>query len=785
MRNALTLSTILFLFAVPTSAQSLDSTAAPDSYGEVVYLQRLTIDPHTGERTTEIQGSISVSLADGTLHTIDQDTLEDPDGNRFSATVDVYQDLIDGPVSYEYRLWRQAPRALTDEEIEAIWMDGDSTVTSSMVADARAQGGSEGLADTGGVDSDTGSGLDYSAYVHPDLESWLSSDGDDSEVLVTVARVESDALMIEDVAWDLAESDPGAFLDSYENRLNSIESRKTDVATKQEEIIEAIESLGAEHTYSYWIVNALDAFVTRDALRYLVEDSDTLYVVPVVDAEEETNSGIEIRSAAGIQQYLDYGYDASDGGMRSANNEVYIGLVDTKIYLTHPAWEDCGDSSSCIADCGSSTCSSRFLSGYEWNGSSWGSMSGLPGSSHGTKVAGQLFADLTDNQDPAYSGTTDQGRKTGMTTEAVFSAVSHGQSAGCTKAIQQAVALGVDNINLSAKCSTTLCTLYDSSNGAANVANLEGVFFTKSAGNEGHGFTSCTATAPGPAAGVFTVGSHEVDSVSNLETADIWAVDPWTGSSRGGDSRGRSVIDLVAAGGREGGNLTAFNDTGGPDYVGNPGGQTSYAAPVIAGAAADFRHYLVDMFSPWPSAWTDRNTAGLVFASMLLMGDGQLESGSMGTGTAYDTLWGAGRLSMKMFNSTGMTAPWRFRLAVQTVYDSETNVIPLNPSESGNQPVPDSASSFRAATWWYEPNLPPFPSWNVASIKTQICNGSSTCYNYSGTGPSKHRVWLGSAIANDTWEMKITGLSVPNSLDSNYHFGYQKRVVYAVFYWEG
>lgn len=377
-----------------------------------------------------------------------------------------------------------------------------------------------------------------------------------------------------------------------------------------------------------------------------------------------------------------------------------------------------------------------------------------------------------------------------MSTEVVFSAVSHGQNAGIAAAIQQAVALGVDGINLSAGTGGPNCALSHTSIAAANIANLQGVFFTKSAGNDGYGATSCTVTAPGAGAGVFTVGAHMVRGVGDLTTAAIWEntddpLDP-EGSARGGDACGRSVIDLVAAAGREGDTATSFNSSGNATYA-RGAGATSMAAPVVAGAAANFRHYLVDMFSPWPSAWTNRNTAGLVFASMLLMGDGELESGTMGSGTAYDDLWGAGRLSMKMFNPTGMTAPWRFRLAVRTIYQSATDVIPLNPSDNGNQPIPDNVSELRVATWWYEPNLnqPPWLPIGVAQLDTQVCSDGGVCYPYNGTGPSKHRIWLGPVFGNDLWELKITGLSVPVSLDPNYHFGYAKRVVYAVLYWEG
>ena len=52
------------------------------------------------------------------------------------------------------------------------------------------------------------------------------------------------------------------------------------------------------------------------------------------------------------------------------------------------------------------------------------------------------------------------------------------------------------------------------------------------------------------------------------------------------------------------------------------------------------------------------------------------------------------------------------------------------------------------------------------------------------TAPQSHRLWLGSAVANEAWTIRIQGLSIPAYLDDGPFENKQKRGVFLAYYWE-
>ena len=260
------------------------------------------------------------------------------------------------------------------------------------------------------------------------------------------------------------------------------------------------------------------------------------------------------------------------------------------------------------------------------------------------------------------------------------------------------------------------------------------------------------------------------------------------GSSRGGDDHGRSVVDLVLPGGKEDGDLASCSGSPctAPSYVFG-GVNTSHASGAMSGAAADFKHYLADDFAPWPSGWTDENVVGLMHAALVLQGDGAVEGG----GTAdpsdeYDDLWGAGRLSARVFDNSGMNAPWRFRLAIRTVDDQETVEVYLNPDDDMvNQALPASVDTFRSAVWWYEPNLASSYPAELWSFLKNDSIGIIAWYGGGYTG-QKQRVGVDppTAIGGYPWSLRVKGMDVSASVDPSYFYGLEKRKVFFALYWE-
>lgn len=205
----------------------------------------------------------------------------------------------------------------------------------------------------------------------------------------------------------------------------------------------------------------------------------------------------------------------------------------------------------------------------------------------------------------------------------------------------------------------------------------------------------------------------------------------------------------------------------------------SYAVPAVAGAVANLKDHLYGLLD---SSFV--NDVGNLYATMLLMGNQALESGTYGATTPPDDLWGVGAMKMRLFTEGGMDAPWRVRWCVRVLSDGETKTCDLNPNPEGvNQSIPSDVEWFKTAAWWYEPNLD--DGQTPADIGFKVCKSTgSPCYTASGSEPQVKRLWLGSAVSGYAWQLSVMGTDIPASEDSWYHSEEQKRVVHIALYWE-
>lgn len=603
--------------------------------------------------------------------------------------------------------------------------------------------------------------------VSTSLLEWMEDPARESDTVQVFLRLtDAPPLDLPELAVSLLETEPAFSLEAMESRLLAIEERKAEVLALQSDLVDTLVGLGATIVNQYWTRNILEAEIDADTLGVLLADPDVLAIEEVPETVTEANSGREIREATQIEEMLDAGLDGSTSSGRSSYSDIYIGIIDTDIDEDHPAWNDATGSSRLVAlqqaDSSCTTLSSSATSSM----------------SHGTFVAGQALADLLDGQDTGETATPEQ--RTGMTTESVFAFFDLGT---VSSGFACAIAENVDIVNYSGG-STTYCDPEDAISLAANDLYLDNIFFVKGAGNNYHDDVDgdgdydeadCTIGAPGAAAGTFTVGGAD-PSAANLKTADLF-----NRTSRGGDAHGRSLVDLSAPAGRGCCN-TDYDDAYHPMWYG-----VSFATPVITGAAADFKHHLINMYGTGTA-----NQVGYMYAFMLLMGDGELEDGTKATArTAYDTVWGAGRARMRMFNAAGMDAPWRRRATAFNVADGNTYSFKLDPDGSGtNRTIPSDVEWLRVAAWWYEPNLAldasGSPIEDPAEIRLRICkDGGSGCYVYETMDDNKARLWLGNVIGGDAWTIYLDGVNVPASTDTNDPlYGLQQRRVYLAFYWE-
>lgn len=468
------------LLALTVLNLSLSSSALAGA-PETVYLQRVSV-ASDGTRSYYAEGSATVTLSDGREHTVDHDTLEDPEGNRYGLVADVYQTTAGGDVVYEFRLVRQDNEPMT----EADRLEAESLV---------------GRSDTG--PEDTGAGVAASLasaastcsvlcghdelVLDASLDEWAETAARGETVEVHVVLTEAPVLDLSEVSPSLADSDPVYYLEQMSDRLLAIEDRKTEMA-------ELYRPIMAEHGigefYAYWLISAALVEVDLDTLAQLAADERVARLETLSDDDPEGNSGFEMRDATGISDYLGVGWNGELASGRSSVNYMYIGLIDNYLYKPHPAWEDYGSTIACATECSSSSCPDRLVSAWMWNGlvGAWWPNNAPVQDTHGTRVAGMMLADLTDDQDPAITDPDEQINCSGMSPESSFSFISYLHGAGDVRAIQRATWLDVDVANTSHPVDSTsdLCGMSHATIDAVSAATLNGVFFIKSAGNKGH-----------------------------------------------------------------------------------------------------------------------------------------------------------------------------------------------------------------------------------------------------------------------------------------------------------
>jgi hypothetical protein len=132
-----------------------------------------------------------------------------------------------------------------------------------------------------------------------------------------------------------------------------------------------------------------------------------------------------------------------------------------------------------------------------------------------------------------------------------------------------------------------------------------------------------------------------------------------------------------------------------------------------------------------------------------------------------------------------MDAPWRMRLIGRTISDGAVvSDLLLNPDVNGiNQDIPTTADRIRATVFWHEPNIEDAATaW--ATISSSLCNDDGFCYSSGNSGDPRQRHRIGNVTGGKKWWLKLSGLDVPASADTNYHFGLDERMVHVAVYWE-
>lgn len=718
--------------------------AAPAaSAGDVVYRWQKTV---ARDGTIDERVLVDTVLADldAGRYSMDLDRLVDSRGRSYEMVADASQPSEDAPVVYTVELRRVSRKLGSDAELDAAFRE------------AHPEAGTRELEAYRALRSAPLERPAKALEVAPPVLEWLDQAGpsDTIDVIVQLQETES-PLRLPKVSPSLFNDEPVAALTQMKDRVLAIEARKNELDAIQRPFLADVERHGGSLLHAYWLINGVRVRVDKDGLESILRDARARRVEKAEAPIHDTNNLDDMRVATQVTQLHDAGYDGETSSGKSSVNDIYVGIIDSDIDISHPAWLDTASGSS------------RLLS-------TWREVAGFfipvgvsatATPSHGTKVAGIAMADLMQGQDPVITTSSDRDDRTGFAPEASFSFIE--DSGGTIDAIEQAVALDVDVINLSASVDYT-CSLTASSNDAVDEAMLDGIFFAKSSGSNGVAGAACNIGTPGAASGAFSVAAT-VRTAVPLNTGLLTG-----GSSHGPDSFGRAVVAMAAPSGPEG--STDAQVGGGYDGF----GATSAAAPVVAGAAAVLKDHMIDVFTS-----AIANEVGFVYAAMLVMGDGQTNSGVATAGVPMDGNWGAGRLRMRMATDAGMDGPWRFRLISRTISHTEIETdLYLNPDASGvNQVLSSDVDRIRASVFWHEPNTED-SSGLWANISSSICNETGVCYSSGNSSDPRQRLRLGNVAGGHTWYIKLNGLSVPVSFDSNYHYLLPERKVYVAVYWE-
>ena len=275
-----------------------------------------------------------------------------------------------------------------------------------------------------------------------------------------------------------------------------------------------------------------------------------------------------------------------------------------------------------------------------------------------------------------------------------------------------------------------------------------------------------TAGKPGSSVrrdGITVGGLSSTDSTVAYDSVGMWG-----GSSQGGmdiriggtvRSQAASLIDLVAPAcytrhyySTSPGVSSYFADT----ETGGCG--TSYAAPSVAGAAADVVNSMYQL------GWTGMTARGLQ-TYMLMMGSGWNADAGTVYASGMNAKSGAGRLHNHFMSSGNLTSPWAWSCHAGTISQGQTIAYPVYAS---GYVIPASVTTWKSALTWEEDDL-----WNAADLDLWVYNtcpsggGAPVSVNADASYDIRARLRQTDA-AGKCLEYRIVGYTVPAGQTRSY-----------------
>lgn len=444
-------------------------------------------------------------------------------------------------------------------------------------------------------------------------------------------------------------------------RLPSAE-RAALVAEREEASFEGLHtvlsearSLGARSTSVLWLTHSLQATVPASRAAVLVTRHPTATASINGRLAMEWDGG-RVRSQTGGSRLVTAGYDGDPPGTPRYRMAIIEAQNDGPNWpvRTHPAFRESGTDStsriSIVENC--NACIQEFLGiCFEW-GCRPVSPSGS-GIDHGTIVTWVAAGSIEQGQDPGIPDPGQRRRRSGVAPEPIIDYFGVNDCDAVSRALQRAVARGVDVVNMSFRgdfvlADTSSCDASMNCGGineAIRAATDAGILVVKAAGNLGNRDPDCSITYPAWRPEVISVGGLDThDPFSNLASVSVDS-----SSSRGGvairyaamtTDTMMSGVGLAAPDAVE-----CFPDVGGGFgwSCGFSASGTSFAAPVVSGLATLFAHSL-------SNGGSIANARDLL-VNVLLMGD-------RGASSGLTTTEGFGRARAFAPTPAVLTAPW-------------------------------------------------------------------------------------------------------------------------------
>jgi hypothetical protein len=539
--------------------------------------------------------------------------------------------------------------------------------------------------------------------VNPDLAELIATLPPDALVMVRVDVKNETARVQVELERAIADGRIRSQTEYDQTRDRLLDERQNRLTALLGPIVQTIQDVGGEVDFLCHNMPCLTASIPASSVTRLATEPGIIEldivraalpnaIEPTFQSPPTIITGVTVRQGAQIQQFLDNSYDGNGINESAENDNIVVAVAEAGGgYTDHDGFRENSPASSFrYATGGGSTgkwqCDSNGCNAVD----SFASLS-----NHAMGAAGILFGDLEDGQIPAVS-LAQRPTASGYATEARAHLVWFSGTSGAVEMFDHLAGLTSSQripdlvSNSWGYWESPHCSGQGGVSRAANRLYEDGVAVFAAAHNQGGSAANCQITAPGSAIGVFTVGAHLLGyegDPNTVRTADIYEGEnnqsSWGGNSNEGQSR--SIVDITAPGTR----ANKFNSGGSFSQTGVIC-CTSLATPTVAGAAADFIDFYHDRYSSFI------DNPGVLYATMLLMGDRQGVSGKISG--SPDHRWGTGRLRMRMFNGTGMDAPWWYGRYWTCVSDGEVYELEV----AGGDLLNDDFDAFKAAAYWYD-----------------------------------------------------------------------------------